>query len=374
MSGLQSRAGRWYDRNRRNGAARAAHENGGEPVAQTFTSKDAKLLIQRHEQLSEQLEEICALSDEKKAGAVRRINELLLKDAFADFARKELEKGEAQEALPSALQPLAEGVYGYVQSVPISGTGRQLIQEYEERIQREKARLKPATGGLRWLFASSGSKAGAEEAYRFLRTAAQGTYAREVESLSRQMEALERTDRQAALANFQGRRSDYREILRDMLPNAEQAGRPVSRVSRLLEKSRALQGEIASAHGAVDAMAGAIRAAVDRLLASTSLELLKSVPVEEIGREQSGIRFKALRDNGYETVADVYCATQAQLESVRGISEEGSWLIKKCAREYAERVTANTKIRLSAITGGEAQSSTRWTKRRARRRERPSAR
>lgn len=348
MSGLQSGAGRWYDRNRRNGAARAAHENGGEPVAQTFTSKDAKLLIQRHEQLSEQLEEICALSDEKKAGAVRRINELLLKDAFADFARKELEKGEAQEALPSALQPLAEGVYGYVQSVPISGTGRQLIQEYEERIQREKARLKPATGGLRWLFASSGSKTGAEEAYRFLRSAAQGTYAREVESLSRQMEALERTDRQAALANFQGRRSDYREILRDMLPNAEQAGRPVSRVSRLLEKSRALQGEIASAHGAVDAMAGAIRAAVDRLLASTSLELLKSVPVEEIGREQSGIRFKALRDNGYETVADVYCATQAQLESVRGISEEGSWLIKKCAREYAERVTANTKIRLSA--------------------------
>ena len=60
-------------------------------------------------------------------------------------------------------------------------------------------------------------------------------------------------------------------------------------------------------------MAGAIRAAVDRLLASTSLELLKSVPVEEIGREQSGIRFKALRDNGYETVADVYCATQAQI-------------------------------------------------------------
>ena len=227
-------------------------------MAQTFTSKDAKLLIQRHEQLSEQLEEICALSDEKKAGAVRRINELLLKDAFADFARKELEKGEAQEALPSALQPLAEGVYGYVQSVPISGTGRQLIQEYEERIQREKARLKPATGGLRWLFASSGSKTGAEEAYRFLHSAAQGTYAREVESLSRQMEALERTDRQAALANFQGRRSDYREILRDMLPNAEQAGRPVSRVSRLLEKSRALQGEIASAHGAVDAMAGAI--------------------------------------------------------------------------------------------------------------------
>ena len=109
------------------------------------------------------------------------------------------------------------------------------------------------------------------------------------------MEALERTDRQAALANFQGRRSDYREILRDMLPNAEQAGRPVSRVSRLLEKSRALQGEIASAHGAVDAMAGAIRAAVDRLLASTSLELLKSVAVEESGREQSGIRFKALR-------------------------------------------------------------------------------
>lgn len=316
-------------------------------MAQAFTSKDARLLLQEHEELTEQLAEICALSDEKKANAARRINELLWKNAFADFVDQELEAAEAREALPAALYPLAEELHAYSWSVLISGTGRQLNEEYEGKIARERTHLQRVTGGLRRLFASSESKTAAGAAYRYLRSAAQGTYGREVASLLQQTEALEQGDRRAAIADFQRKRSDYRELLREVSPNAEQSGQPVLRVARLLEKSRALQKEINYANNAVCEKEKLVKDSVARLLLSKSLEVLRSVPVEEIGREHAGIRFKALRDNGYETVADAYCATQSQLEGVRGISEDGARLIRMCAREYAERVMSNTKIQLS---------------------------
>lgn len=316
-------------------------------MAQAFTARDARLLLEEHEELTERLAEICSLSDEKKATAARRINELMWKNAFADAVQRELEAGEAQEALPSSLYPLAQGLHAYGEAALLSGTAKQLAEEYKERIQLNQARLRPAASSLRRLFASASSKAGAAEAYRFLLSAAQGTYGREVASLSQQAEALEQSGQQEAVADFQRRRSDYWMLLSDILPDAEQAGRPAARVVRLLEKSRALQAEMDSAHEAVRTKAQQVKSAVDRLLASTAMELLKTVPVEEIGREQSGIRFKALRDNGYETVSDVYCATQSELEAVRGISEDGAWQIKKCAREYVERATTNARIRLS---------------------------
>ena len=324
-----------------------AAESGGEPVAQTFTSKDARLLLEEHEELTEKLSEICALSDEKRANATRRINELMWKNAFAEAVLRELEAGEAQETLPSALHPLAQGLHAYGEAALLSDTAKQLTEQYKEGIQRNRERLKPATSGLRRLFASASSKAEAAGAYRFLLSAAQGMYGREVESLSQQAEALEQSRQQQAVEDFQSRRADYWVLLKGILPDIERAGRPIPRVSIRLERSQTLQGEMDSAHEAVRKKAEQVKEAADRLLASMAMELLKTVPVEEIGREQSGIRFKALRDNGYETVLDVHCASESALEAVRGISEEGAQLIKNCAREYVERAMTNAKIRLS---------------------------
>ena len=316
-------------------------------MAQTFTSRDARLLLEEHEELAGRLAEICALSDEKKAQAIRRINELMWKNAFGDAVLRELEAGEAQEELSPALNPLAEGLYAYSGAALLAGTAKQLTEEFKQRIQLNQTRLRPVTSGLRRLFASASSKAEAAEAYRFLDAAAHGMYGREVESLSQQARVLEQGDQQAARTDFQRRRADYGTLLQDILPGADQMGRAVPRVLRRIEKALQLQGEMDSAHEIVRRRVEEVKAAVDRLHASMALELLKSVPVEEIGREQSGIRFKALRDNGYDTVSAVHCATETQLEAVRGISEEGALQIKRCAREYVKRTMTNAKIRLS---------------------------
>ena len=77
------------------------------------------------------------------------------------------------------------------------------------------------------------------------------------------------------------------------------------------------------------------------------MKLLKSVPVDELGREKTGIRFKALKDAGYETVADIFCATRYNLASVYGISEDTAYAIKRYAQQYAEQAKPGAKIRLS---------------------------
>ena len=65
-----------------------------------------------------------------------------------------------------------------------------------------------------------------------------------------------------------------------------------------------------------------VKAAADAIVAQGVLNVLKEAPVEELGRSKRGLRVKALREHGYNTVADVAAASVHSLASVYGISED----------------------------------------------------
>lgn len=90
-----------------------------------------------------------------------------------------------------------------------------------------------------------------------------------------------------------------------------------------------------------------IKKSVNDFTAQEVLNVLRGVPVDELNREKRGIRLKALIDNNFSTMADLYVASVQNIASVRGISEDTAYLIKKIVRQYVEKAYRETKIKLS---------------------------
>lgn len=78
------------------------------------------------------------------------------------------------------------------------------------------------------------------------------------------------------------------------------------------------------------------------------LNVLRESPVEELGRSKRGLRVKALREHGYNTVADVAAASVHSLASVYGISEDTAYSIKGIANGMAAEARKGVKISLSS--------------------------
>lgn len=91
-----------------------------------------------------------------------------------------------------------------------------------------------------------------------------------------------------------------------------------------------------------------VKAAAVAIVAQGVLNVLKEAPVEELGRSKRGLRVKALREHGYNTVADVAAASVHSLASVYGISEDTAYSIKGIANGMAAEARKGVKISLSS--------------------------
>ena len=92
----------------------------------------------------------------------------------------------------------------------------------------------------------------------------------------------------------------------------------------------------------------ALKIYADKLVTHQINQVLKSIPVEELGREKSGIRTKILREHGYKTVFDLNKAAASTLSKINGISEDGADLIKRSVQELVSKTKSEIKVRLSA--------------------------
>ncbi|WP_034785182.1 DEAD/DEAH box helicase [Eubacterium xylanophilum] len=91
----------------------------------------------------------------------------------------------------------------------------------------------------------------------------------------------------------------------------------------------------------------AIKTASEELVAQEVIKILREIPIEEINRDKRGFRVKALRDHGYETIADVATASVYSIASVHGISSDSAYSIKHIADDIVSKARQGAKIKLS---------------------------
>lgn len=84
------------------------------------------------------------------------------------------------------------------------------------------------------------------------------------------------------------------------------------------------------------------------MVTSETLSLLRNIPIDEINREKKGFRIKALRDNGYQTIADIAPASVYTLSSIYGISDDAAYSIKRVVDKIVSTTRKGVKIKISA--------------------------
>lgn len=122
----------------------------------------------------------------------------------------------------------------------------------------------------------------------------------------------------------------------------------MSDAKRLLRLQKDLDSKLSQIESADDRLLGEIASAAMNMAGSGSMELLGTIPVEELNRDKKGIRVKMLRDAGFATLADIVNASEYSLSSINGISPDGAKTIKQAAAEIAEKAESGARIRLSA--------------------------
>lgn len=75
---------------------------------------------------------------------------------------------------------------------------------------------------------------------------------------------------------------------------------------------------------------------------------LRDIPIDEINREKKGFRIKALRDNDYQTIADIALVSVYTLSSIYGISDDVAYSIKRVDDKIVSTTRKGAKIKISA--------------------------
>ena len=117
---------------------------------------------------------------------------------------------------------------------------------------------------------------------------------------------------------------------------------------QLSSRHKTLLAQLKSAVSLADSYVSKICTAADALTEQAVLEVLSSVPVEELNRKKRGIRTKSLRDSGLCTIADLYLADCKTIADVNGISDEAAPEVKQLAQDLADAARKEVRLRLSA--------------------------
>ena len=318
-------------------------------MAMTFNSREAQDLIRKHEQLLKKLRSISDLPNKLRRETESTIEKLEKQNTFTNMVeRSVLFQDDIQEKSPGS-EILVSNLYKYQRLLPAAESTQQLIAFNADNIEKDIVALRKGGTGLRRVFSSSKKKEASEHAYQSLQSLLNSAYFDSAQRTFDTVESINNTPSSEQWDDFHSDKKRYQRLLfYSVLPQLYAQKGSIPFISKLIQEQESLK-ERASEYGkGLEIEIDSIRVSVERQLSSEVLELLKNVPVEEVNRERGGIRVKALRDYGYASMADLYTASSYQLSSVRGISEQTAYEIKRAATDFAKRTQNAAKIKLNA--------------------------
>lgn len=238
-------------------------------------------------------------------------------------------------------------------------------ETYCQYVDRAIEDLRPGTGALKWLFASSESKEAATNAYLYLQSVLSSGYRDMVRDAWDGFRKVGISSLADAWSGYKSNPNGYIAVINAITPGW--AVTPDTLVRDFphedaIAKARSLSASVSSLFSVKERISGgAYTAEIEKNAAALANQeayrLLTEIPVEELNRGKKGIRVTALANAGFKTIADVFGASTYELESVKGISEDGAFTIKRECRRLADQAMSGVKIRLSTDSKSKEASS-----------------
>lgn len=235
-----------------------------------------------------------------------------------------------------------------IETKPLSAQASAVAVRLHEEADGPLKDLNPGTGSIKWLFSSREKKDAAEAAYDKLRHLMESEAPANVRNLRDRQQAIEAADHWSA---FRANQQPVLDAILDMDPSCLDGNKwpyLAASAKSLMDERNDLFERLDSSLRLGDDFEADVRKAAERCLAIEQLRALEDIPVEELNRGHKGFRIKALRDAGYENVADVYAASVYNIEAVRGVGESSAFEIKRAAADIAGQAGEGVRLRISA--------------------------
>ena len=317
-------------------------------MARKYTSKETKLTIDKHKRNIKRLESSVDLKVKYKKQIQSYVNEMLSDGAFSSIVMASLRDEDLGGK--DQLEEVNRLLYLYKRAKQQYDKCQFILRNNKERIESMIRDASVGSNTVIWIFASSKKKQNFEAAYEKLDgEIGESEYWKASNEV---LSSIDRNDFITAEEAWNDYKSDTeryrdREILKSILPPSLKSSELVDDLADLIKKFEDIALKLEKETSKTDAIKADIKTAAQRMATVAALDVLKTVPVEEINRGKKGIRVKALRDAGYNTMADLYCVTPYQLASIYGISEDAAYTINDISNEFAVEAIKNAKIKLS---------------------------
>lgn len=315
-------------------------------MAIDFTVKEANQLIDQHKALLGKLDHVTAKAAALQTSIQSCANELLTQATLKEQIITDCRQGSDGIAKTAQFDRLIHNLYKYRYAQTAIDTAKAMQRNVVPNIRHSITQLRPGLAGLSWFFGGKTAKANAAQAYQVLTDLLHNGYGQQIPQLVADLDATDPLPFDAAWQAFICDPHGMWSTLEAVCPVAHAQG--YSPFHEQLSQLGRLEQKIAKCQDMTDKEQSQIKAAAEKMMAHNAMEILRSVPVEEVNRDKAGYRVKTLRDAGYNTMADIYAASNYQLASVYGISDNAAISLKQIAKQFLEEARDGVKIKLSA--------------------------
>jgi len=316
-------------------------------MARDFSIKEARRLIDRHKTLLSDLEYITSKSDKMNVDIRRLATDLITQEILKRLIVNDCNNPKNTLERNSSVEQLIYNVYKYQKAYPTIEIAKTFQNYAALNVQQNIAQLKPGLAGLSWFFGGKRAKENAELAYKELTDILGSSYGQTIPHLVTDMDSISNITVDMAWETFVSEPYLFTDTFENSFSDVFNSKKN-SPFDSLFKQLVAIEQKIEKSQTATDIEKDYIKAAAEKMMAFNALQILKSVPVEEVNREKSGFRVKALKDAGFNSMADIYASSTFQLASLHGISENAALSMKRIASKLLEEAREDTKIKLNA--------------------------
>ena len=315
-------------------------------MAKSFTKDEVLSLISFHTELINDLSGIVQQWTDCKKEIVKISKDIVSSQAFDNSVMQFISAQVVDDRSPLAVQ-LIRAIYHYGYLLSVSSNADQMLRINSDDIKRNIDVVKRSKNGLRWFFTSSKKKEEITHAYEQLKSRSEGRYVTDAKGLIENADKIRSKTDDEIWSDFLSQKKWYQSLFIQNLGSYYSAPE--------VPQFKSIRSEFENVTRLIDQVAAYgksfeqdIENAAMRLVGNESMSVLNDISIDEVNRESSGIRVKALKDAGIFTIADLYAASSYQLRSIHGISDNRAFELKRIAEKIAKDSYTGAKIRLSS--------------------------
>ena len=313
----------------------------------TYTFKEASQLIKTYSRILNQLVSSKDNIEKYKKRIFNDATFFLKKFYFQNNELADFKSGMATKSKLYEVEALIKDMYYYFSSIDFSLRCEKIYNNYGEDINNNIAKLQKGKNIVRWIFSSNISREESENSYTYLKEMLNSEFFNESNNVLNGIQMLESTDSSDVYHDVSQRLDEYRSVLFELYPDITRSGYNTGAIENIKKEFDTIINIKNRITEDINNEKNEVKKQLDVLISIEMMNVLRSIPVEELNRDRRGIRTKSLRDFGCKNIADVYTRTIGQLESIQGISYAAATNIHNIACEFAREAANNVKIKLN---------------------------